>query len=119
MNRPASVTFPLPGSPVFFGAGITTGRSQSSLSGRRRHRDGLSTPLISNEQQHDVESNEKDTKMIRNKMDLMILIALCLSYYNAFCAFSMIAPIFPNEVMNCDLFCIKEPDFYSINNFDR
>ena len=109
-SRPASATFSLPGSPVFFGAGITTSRPQSSLSVRRR--DGVATPLLSNDQQYhsydnendeDIESRQgtddnKSTKMIRNKKDLWILIALCLSYYNAFCAFSMIAPIFPNEV---------------------
>ena len=118
-RRPASVTFPLPGSPVFFGAGITTNRPQSSLSGRRS-RSSVSSPLLSNEQQYhsydndnddDIESRQgkdedKPTKMIRNKKDLLILIALCLSYYNAFCAFSMIAPILPNEVCEIIFPCL-------------
>ena len=100
--RPASVTFPVPASPIFFAA---PQRSKSALS--RRHRDGLSTPLLSNEEEQnrdliedDIEAESGESqKLIRNKKDLLILIALCLSYFNAFCAFSMIAPIFPYEVI--------------------
>jgi len=64
----------------------------------------VTTPLLSEgKQNEDIESSVKgqaevSIKMIRNKKDLLVLIALCLSYYNAFCALSMIAPIFPLEV---------------------
>jgi len=109
MYRPASVSFPVPASPIFFAG---SERAKSALAGRL-HRSELITPLLNEtheEQDENLEepfgkSTEVSTKMIRNKKDLLILIALCMSYYNAFCAFSMIAPIFPLEVRFSALWC--------------